>query len=327
MLTGILVGTVYSAQRKDVDDRKTLSLSATLAILILGAMAILSAQVTRPGETMQLWEYHTEIVRGPGPGEERLRLRAAEEGWSDSMLNSWGRDGWELVGFTRREIRVDDALQTETAYTFKRPTRSVSRDGREAGRPRQRRTSAHSIDVVKFPMSGTIASACGRTAGAGAPPISCASCAAKIVDDRAHRSRLFAAVLQLDGEHTGAPRWRQQRDREGAADVIAAVDRARLSRSKRGSRGVVRVALDRRQLREHLVRVSARQRGPQLRAACGSQTQTMRPIASRILAASCSSGCTSLRVLDPAQLGAKMRGRQEVGLGRGRLGHLEPQVG
>ena len=45
---------------------KTLSLCATLAILILGAMAILGAQATRPGETMQLWEYHTEIRARPG---------------------------------------------------------------------------------------------------------------------------------------------------------------------------------------------------------------------------------------------------------------------
>ena len=109
---------------------KTLSLSATLAILILGAMAILGAQATRPGETMQLWEYHTEIVRGPGPGTQDQRGESRRGGGglvSDSMLNSWGRDGWELVGFTRREIRVDDALQTETAYTFKRSTRSVNR--------------------------------------------------------------------------------------------------------------------------------------------------------------------------------------------------------
>lgn len=107
---------------------KTLSLPATLAILILGAIAILNAQAARPGETMQLWEYHTEIVRGPGPGTQDQRGESRRGGGvSDSMLNSWGRDGWELVGFTRREIRVDDALQTETAYTFKRSTRSVNR--------------------------------------------------------------------------------------------------------------------------------------------------------------------------------------------------------
>jgi len=43
------------------------------------------------------------------------------------MLNSRGREGWELVAVTRREIRVDDTLQTETLYAFKRSTRSVNR--------------------------------------------------------------------------------------------------------------------------------------------------------------------------------------------------------
>jgi hypothetical protein len=107
---------------------KTLGLSATLAILLLGAIAMLRAQVTRLGDTMQLWEYHTEIVRGPGPAtpDSRSESRRAP-GSSDPMLNSRGRDGWELVGFTRREIRVDDGMQTETAYTFKRPTGSVNR--------------------------------------------------------------------------------------------------------------------------------------------------------------------------------------------------------
>jgi hypothetical protein len=107
---------------------KTLSLSATLVILFVGAIAMLRAQVTRPGDTLQLWEYHTEIVRGPGPAtlDPRTESRRAPVA-SDSMLNSWGSDGWELVGFTRREIRVDDGMQTETAYTFKRPTRSINR--------------------------------------------------------------------------------------------------------------------------------------------------------------------------------------------------------
>jgi hypothetical protein len=107
---------------------KTLGLSATLAILILGAVAMLRAQVTRPGDTMLLWEYHTEIVRGPGPGTPDARSESRRApGATDAMLNTWGRDGWELVGFTRREIRVDDGMQTETAYAFKRPTGTVSR--------------------------------------------------------------------------------------------------------------------------------------------------------------------------------------------------------
>ena len=107
---------------------KMLSLFVMLAILFLGVIATVRTQVTRPGDTLQLWEYHTEVVRGPGPAtpDPRTESRRAP-GVSDSMLNSWGRDGWELVGFTRREIRVDDAMQTEMAYTFKRPTRSINR--------------------------------------------------------------------------------------------------------------------------------------------------------------------------------------------------------
>ena len=107
--------------------KKMLGLSATLAVLVLAAVAVLSAQATRPGDTMQLWEYHTEIVRGPGPGAQDQRGEPTRRAPSDAMLNSWGTDGWELVGFTRREIRVDNAMQTETTYAFKRPTRSVSR--------------------------------------------------------------------------------------------------------------------------------------------------------------------------------------------------------
>lgn len=107
---------------------KTLSLSAMLAILFLGAMAMLKAQVTHPGDTMQLWEYHTEFVRSQGTGAME-RGEAARRGPAspDAMLNSWGRDGWELVGVSRREIRVEAVMQTETLYAFKRPTRSVNR--------------------------------------------------------------------------------------------------------------------------------------------------------------------------------------------------------
>jgi hypothetical protein len=43
------------------------------------------------------------------------------------MLNTWGHEGWELVAVTRREVRVDDTIQTETLYAFKRPTRVINR--------------------------------------------------------------------------------------------------------------------------------------------------------------------------------------------------------
>jgi len=109
--------------------KKTLGLSATLAGLFLVGVAMLTAQVSRPGDTLQLWEYHTEIVRSQGPGgaDQRSDAPRRAPGSSDAMLNTWGRDGWELVGFARREIRVDDVMQTETTYAFKRPTRSVNR--------------------------------------------------------------------------------------------------------------------------------------------------------------------------------------------------------
>ena len=108
--------------------KKALGVAAMLAILFLGAMAVLRAQVIRPGDTMQLWEYHTEIVRTQGAGAmERTEAPRRGPGSSDAMLNSWGSDGWELVGVSRREIRVENVMHTETLYAFKRPTRSLNR--------------------------------------------------------------------------------------------------------------------------------------------------------------------------------------------------------
>jgi hypothetical protein len=107
---------------------RALAVVVVFTALLLGAVAI-TAQTLRPGETMQLWEYRTEITRERGvgvPAETRGDSRR-EGGPTDSMLNSRGREGWELVAVTRREIRVDDTLQTETLYTFKRSTRSVNR--------------------------------------------------------------------------------------------------------------------------------------------------------------------------------------------------------
>lgn len=83
-----------------------------LLIAIAGAMlgALLArAQVREPGPTYPLWEYRTEIHRALGERE-----------LGDGALNALGREGWELAGFTRREIRVQDTIQTETAYVFKR---------------------------------------------------------------------------------------------------------------------------------------------------------------------------------------------------------------
>ena len=103
------------------------AVAGVLTALLLGAVAI-TAQTSRPGETIQLWEYRTEITRERGvPPETRAADSRRDGNPTDSMLNSRGREGWELVAVTRREIRVEDTLQTETLYTFKRATRSVNR--------------------------------------------------------------------------------------------------------------------------------------------------------------------------------------------------------
>jgi hypothetical protein len=99
---------------------------AFVSMLALGGGAML-AQTTRPGDTLQLWEYHTEVTRERGvPPEVRSEPRGRGTG-TDAMLNGWGQEGWELVAVTRREVRVEDTLQTETLYAFKRPSRSVNR--------------------------------------------------------------------------------------------------------------------------------------------------------------------------------------------------------
>ena len=102
---------------------RTLASVGLAALVLLSAVANL-AQTTRPGETLQLWEYRTEVARERGTGD--VRPEGRREG-SEGMLNSRGNEGWELVAVTRREIRVDDMFQTESVYTFKRPTRSVNR--------------------------------------------------------------------------------------------------------------------------------------------------------------------------------------------------------
>ena len=86
------------------------------AIVLLGAVGVVAQN--RPGETMPLWEYKTEVTRAD---------TRRDTGSADVMLNARGQQGWELVGMTRREIRVEDSLQTETIYTFKRILRSVNR--------------------------------------------------------------------------------------------------------------------------------------------------------------------------------------------------------
>jgi hypothetical protein len=97
---------------------RALAVMSFVAMVVLGGVAIF-AQATRPGDTMQLWEYRTELSRDRGV------MPAGPA--ADAMLNARGGEGWELVAVTRREIRVDDTIQTETLYAFKRPTRVVNR--------------------------------------------------------------------------------------------------------------------------------------------------------------------------------------------------------
>ena len=96
---------------------RALALMFVVGTLLLAGVGIL-AQTQRPGDTLQLWDYRTEVART----ETRREAAAA-----DSVLNNLGQQGWELVAVTRREMRVDDSVQTETVYTFKRPSRTVNR--------------------------------------------------------------------------------------------------------------------------------------------------------------------------------------------------------
>ena len=106
---------------------RVLVLVAVVGTLGLSGVAMV-AQTTRPGDTLQLWEYRTEITRDRGvPPEARGDARRGVATATDAMLNSWGGEGWELVAVTRRDVRIDDTIQTETLFAFKRPTRSVNR--------------------------------------------------------------------------------------------------------------------------------------------------------------------------------------------------------
>jgi hypothetical protein len=108
-------------------NRRALVLVALVTAFGLGGVAMV-AQTTRPGETLQLWEYGTEVTRDRTvPAEARGEARRGGATATDAMLNKWGVEGWELVAVTRRDIRIDDTIQTETLYAFKRPSRTVNR--------------------------------------------------------------------------------------------------------------------------------------------------------------------------------------------------------
>lgn len=102
---------------------RVFGLIAIVLTLLLGGVGIL-AQTRVPGDTLQLWEYRTEITRDRGAAAGEARRNGSTP---EAMLNARGAEGWELVGVTRRDVRIDDTIQTETMYAFKRATRSVNR--------------------------------------------------------------------------------------------------------------------------------------------------------------------------------------------------------
>ncbi len=98
---------------------RALALMSCAVLILLGGVAML-AQATRPGDTRQLWEYRTEVARDRGvPPESRREAHRGGVPAAGAMLNAWRGEGWELVAVTRREVRVDDTIQTETLYAFK----------------------------------------------------------------------------------------------------------------------------------------------------------------------------------------------------------------
>ena len=109
--------------------RTKLSSVVLAAVALAFAGGLLAAQTAQPGLTYPLWEYRTEIVRGPGSSDPRTDTGrgAGRAEMSDSALNSLGREGWEVATATRREVRVGDQMQTETMYVFKRSRRDAPR--------------------------------------------------------------------------------------------------------------------------------------------------------------------------------------------------------
>jgi hypothetical protein len=94
-----------------------------VSTVVLGSVGMV-AQTRMPGDTLQLWEYRTEITRDRAAGAGEARRNGATP---EAMLNARGAEGWELVGVTWRDVRIENTIQTETMYAFKRPTRSVNR--------------------------------------------------------------------------------------------------------------------------------------------------------------------------------------------------------
>jgi hypothetical protein len=89
---------------------RALALMLVVTVLVGGALVSCSDPTSRR---------HASAVGIPH--RDRPSRNSPRNGKPGRHLNAWARQGWELVGMTRREVRVDDALMTETIYTFKRP--------------------------------------------------------------------------------------------------------------------------------------------------------------------------------------------------------------
>ncbi len=92
--------------------------------ITVATAVVVARQASHPGATVTLWEYQTEVRRGPAQAEATRGSDGSRGGlseMSDGALNALGREGWELTGLTRREIRAGDQMQTETVYVFRRP--------------------------------------------------------------------------------------------------------------------------------------------------------------------------------------------------------------
>jgi hypothetical protein len=95
-----------------VSVRKIVQLLLTVAAFV-GTAAFVTARQDRPGATIARWEYR--VVRMADPVTMDATPMQA------GGLNPIGREGWELVGVTRRQIQVHAELQTETIFYFKKP--------------------------------------------------------------------------------------------------------------------------------------------------------------------------------------------------------------
>jgi hypothetical protein len=95
----------------EVSVRKTVHWLAGFAVFV-AAVTFVNAWQDRPGPTIARFEY--QVVRMADPVTQDTALQVGG-------LTQLGREGWELVGVTRRQIQVHSELQTETVFYLKKP--------------------------------------------------------------------------------------------------------------------------------------------------------------------------------------------------------------